>query len=63
VLVAVGPLATGYLEGAEGVSSIHVDTADEAADTVREIVEPGDVVLIKGSRAVGLEAVAAKLRS
>ena len=63
VLVAVGPLATGYLEGAEGVSSIYVDTADDAADAVRKIVEPGDVVLVKGSRAVGLEAVAAKLRS
>jgi UDP-N-acetylmuramoyl-tripeptide--D-alanyl-D-alanine ligase len=63
VLVAVGSLATGYLDGAEGVSSIHVDTADEAADAVREIVESGDVVLIKGSRTVGLEAVAAKLRA
>jgi UDP-N-acetylmuramoyl-tripeptide--D-alanyl-D-alanine ligase len=62
VLVAVGSLATGYLEGAEGIRSIHVDTADEAADALSELVEPGDVVLIKGSRAVGLEAVAAKLR-
>jgi len=25
---------------------------------VREIVEPGDCVLVKGSRAMGLEAVA-----
>jgi UDP-N-acetylmuramoyl-tripeptide--D-alanyl-D-alanine ligase len=60
VLVAVGPLATGYM--AEGVRSVHVDTADEAAEALSEILEPGDVVLVKGSRAVGLEAVAAKLR-
>jgi UDP-N-acetylmuramoyl-tripeptide--D-alanyl-D-alanine ligase len=62
VLVAVGELASGYLDGAEGPRAVHVDSADEAAEVLREIVEPGDVVLIKGSRAVGLEAVAAKLR-
>jgi UDP-N-acetylmuramoyl-tripeptide--D-alanyl-D-alanine ligase len=62
-LVAVGPLAAGYAETAEGVSSHLVDTAAEAADTLAELVRPGDVVLIKGSRSVGLEAIAAKLHS
>jgi UDP-N-acetylmuramoyl-tripeptide--D-alanyl-D-alanine ligase len=61
VLVAVGPLASGYM--VDGVRSVHVDTADEAAKALVEILEPGDVVLVKGSRAVGLEAVAAKLRA
>jgi UDP-N-acetylmuramoyl-tripeptide--D-alanyl-D-alanine ligase len=61
-LVAVGPLAVAYVETAEGVETRHVATADEAADALVRIVQPGDVVLIKGSRAVGLEAVAAKLR-
>ena len=37
------------------------DTAAEAADALAALLRPGDVVLVKGSRAVGLEAVAAKL--
>ena len=62
-LVAVGPLAAGYAETAEGVESHLVETAAEAADTLAALVRPGDVVLIKGSRSVGLEAIAAKLHS
>lgn len=55
-LVAVGELARGYGKGSRWFA-----TAEEAADAVKNIVQPGDVVLVKGSRAVGLEAVAAKL--
>lgn len=33
------------------------EDADEAAQRVPELLEPGDIVLIKGSRAVGLEVV------
>jgi UDP-N-acetylmuramoyl-tripeptide--D-alanyl-D-alanine ligase len=43
-----------------------VHTAADAADALRiavEIVEPGDAVLVKASRAVGLETVAAGLRA
>jgi UDP-N-acetylmuramyl pentapeptide synthase len=39
-----------------------VDTAAEAAALVRELVEPGDTVLIKASRGVGLEVVAEALQ-
>jgi UDP-N-acetylmuramoyl-tripeptide--D-alanyl-D-alanine ligase len=60
-LVAVGPLARGYAAGANGVVAHEVDSADEAAELLRSLLRPGDVVLVKGSRAVGLEAVAAKL--
>jgi UDP-N-acetylmuramoyl-tripeptide--D-alanyl-D-alanine ligase len=56
-LIAVGPLARGYVQ-----SSGHwVATVDEAVASLRELLLPGDVVLIKGSRAAGLEAIAAKL--
>ncbi len=61
-LIAVGPLAAGYVETAQGVASRRVATADEAVEALEGLLEPGDVVLVKGSRAVGLEAVAAKLR-
>ena len=35
--------------------------AKEAADVARGLVQPGDCVLVKGSRVVGLEVVAAAL--
>jgi UDP-N-acetylmuramoyl-tripeptide--D-alanyl-D-alanine ligase len=58
VLVAVGELARGYLEGARGVPVTRwAATADEGLAALREELRPGDAVLVKGSRAVGLEAV------
>ena len=36
----------------------HVDSADGAAPLLRGLLETGDVVLVKGSRAMGLERVA-----
>ena len=53
-VIAVGPLARDY--GGEWVT-----TADEAAALLRETLRPGDVVLVKGSRSVGLEVVAENL--
>jgi UDP-N-acetylmuramoyl-tripeptide--D-alanyl-D-alanine ligase len=58
-LVAVGPLAREYLEGARGVALTRsAPTLEEGLEAVREVVEPGDCVLVKGSRAMGLEAIA-----
>ncbi len=53
-VLGVGELARDY--GGELVRD-----AGEAATRVKEIVQPGDVVLVKGSRAVGLEVVAEAL--
>jgi len=50
-VIAVGELARAY--GGEWVA-----TADEAAERLRDRFRPGDVVLVKGSRSVGLERVA-----
>jgi UDP-N-acetylmuramoyl-tripeptide--D-alanyl-D-alanine ligase len=52
VVVGVGDLARGY-----GGADCAPDAA-AAARLVRDLVRPGDAVLVKGSRAVGLEAVA-----
>ena len=56
VLVPVGREALAYTEGFEG--EIHpVATAEEAGALLEELARPGDRVLIKGSRSVGLERV------
>jgi UDP-N-acetylmuramoyl-tripeptide--D-alanyl-D-alanine ligase len=58
-LLAVGELARGYLEG--GVRGRWVVNVHQALDELDEVVRPGDAVLVKASRAIGLEAVAAAL--
>jgi UDP-N-acetylmuramoyl-tripeptide--D-alanyl-D-alanine ligase len=59
VLVAVGPLARGYLEGARGIARTRwAPTVESGLAAVRSMLQPGDCVLVKGSRAMGLEVVA-----
>jgi UDP-N-acetylmuramoyl-tripeptide--D-alanyl-D-alanine ligase len=53
-VISVGELAQAY--GGEWVA-----TASEAAERLRGELRPGDVVLVKGSRSVGLEVVAENL--
>jgi UDP-N-acetylmuramoyl-tripeptide--D-alanyl-D-alanine ligase len=61
-LLAVGELAHGYVEGATGVPVTRwAAGADEAAEVAAELVQPGDCVLVKASRVVGLERVAEAL--
>jgi UDP-N-acetylmuramoyl-tripeptide--D-alanyl-D-alanine ligase len=56
LLVTVGPLAAAMTESFAGEAYAVAD-AGEAAAIVPELVEPGDVVLVKASRGVGLELV------
>jgi len=59
-LVTVGPLA--QLAGAAFPRAVvHVADAAAAAAATDELLQPGDTVLVKGSRGVGLEAVAEHL--
>lgn len=65
-LVVVGQAArpmhlAAQMEGSFGDESTFVADADEAVTLLREQVQPGDVVLVKASRAAGLERVAAAL--
>ncbi len=61
-LVAVGELARSYLDGATGVPVTRwVADASAAVQAADEVIEPGDCVLVKASRAVGLEVVAEAL--
>jgi UDP-N-acetylmuramoyl-tripeptide--D-alanyl-D-alanine ligase len=53
-VIGVGPLARDY-------GGRWVEDADAAATALERELRGGDVVLVKGSRSVGLEAIAAKL--
>ncbi|MEO3978871.1 UDP-N-acetylmuramoyl-tripeptide--D-alanyl-D-alanine ligase [Streptomyces sp. CAU 1734] len=66
-LVAVGGREASWLqlgaynEGSWGEESVHVSDARAAIDLLRSELRPGDVVLVKASRSVGLEQVAQAL--
>jgi UDP-N-acetylmuramoyl-tripeptide--D-alanyl-D-alanine ligase len=60
-LVAVGELAQHYVDEAQLGWSDWTYSSDVAVEKLKEDLEPGDVVLVKGSRAMGLEVVAEAL--
>lgn len=58
LLVAVGPRAASYPEGAHGVEAVTFADTDAAVKGVPALIAPGDVVLVKGSRGMAMERVA-----
>jgi UDP-N-acetylmuramoyl-tripeptide--D-alanyl-D-alanine ligase len=66
LLVTVGPLAARigatFADG-DGGEHRHAADARQAAALVPDLLEPGDTVLVKGSRGVGLEVVAQALEA
>jgi UDP-N-acetylmuramoyl-tripeptide--D-alanyl-D-alanine ligase len=62
VLITVGPLAQAMTDGYDGEAYPVADAA-EAASLALDLVQPGDIVLVKGSRGVGLELVCQALSS
>jgi UDP-N-acetylmuramoyl-tripeptide--D-alanyl-D-alanine ligase len=65
IVIAVGsgarPIADGARLAGGGTHVIEVDDADSASKAVADLVHAGDAVLVKASRAVGLERVAESL--
>ncbi|HEU4948321.1 MAG TPA: UDP-N-acetylmuramoyl-tripeptide--D-alanyl-D-alanine ligase [Kribbella sp.] len=62
VTEAARPVHLGAsLEGSWGNESAYVDSIEAALDLLRAELRPGDVVLVKASRAAGLERLAAAL--
>jgi UDP-N-acetylmuramoyl-tripeptide--D-alanyl-D-alanine ligase len=62
VLVTVGPLAAAMTDRFDG-DAYPVADADEAAALLPELLAPGDAVLVKASRGVGLEVVCRALEA
>ena len=67
-LIAVGEQARPVLDGARAEAGWHGDAiavpdAPAAVDVLRNLLRPGDVVLVKASHSAGLEHVAAGLLS
>jgi UDP-N-acetylmuramoyl-tripeptide--D-alanyl-D-alanine ligase len=58
LVVTVGDQALGYADGFDGETHA-VATPEEAGALLEELALPGDRVLVKGSRSVGLERVLA----
>jgi UDP-N-acetylmuramoyl-tripeptide--D-alanyl-D-alanine ligase len=58
LLIAVGSRAAFYAQGASGIPMVHFATVEDAVAGVAEHLQPGDAVLLKGSRSMALERVA-----
>ncbi|MFH1778518.1 MAG: UDP-N-acetylmuramoyl-tripeptide--D-alanyl-D-alanine ligase [Candidatus Omnitrophota bacterium] len=62
ILVGVGPLSRFILEGAQeegqgGLSLLHFENSTDAAKALKDILKAGDLVLVKGSRAIKMEEI------
>jgi UDP-N-acetylmuramyl pentapeptide synthase len=58
MLITVGEPALPYADGFDG-ETYAVPTPEEAGALLAELAQPGDRVLVKGSRSAGLERVLA----
>ena len=67
ILITVGPRAKFIAESAKlnGLPQNKIlifDTAIEAGEAVEELIKTGDLILVKASRAVGLEKVVEEIK-
>lgn len=67
IMIGVGERARSTIEGATAAgfpreSLFHVADANKAAEVLDELIEPGDLVLLKASRGIGLDRVIDRLK-
>jgi UDP-N-acetylmuramoyl-tripeptide--D-alanyl-D-alanine ligase len=67
LLITVGPRAHMIANEARACglapdAVIEVETNDEAIASLRQVVQPGDIVLVKGSRSMAMEEIVAALQ-
>jgi UDP-N-acetylmuramyl pentapeptide synthase len=66
-LIAIGQYAQDYADGyrtAGGADDVFVArTLEDGISAARNTARPGDCILVKGSRAVGLEVLSCELRA
>jgi UDP-N-acetylmuramoyl-tripeptide--D-alanyl-D-alanine ligase len=64
ILIAVGPLSKFMAEAAQkkGITVYTADNSQEAAERLSQIVQQGDLVLVKGSRGMKMEEVVKRLQ-
>lgn len=67
LLVTIGPLSRQMAEGAlqAGMDDRHIasfENSEKAADHVASLLEPGDLVLVKGSRGIRTEIIVQRLK-
>jgi UDP-N-acetylmuramoyl-tripeptide--D-alanyl-D-alanine ligase len=66
VLITAGPLSRHLAEEARrsGVGEVHsAENSAEAAEIALQVLKPGDIVLVKGSRGMKMETVIDRLRN
>ena len=68
VLIAVGPLAQGFIEGAgrsefPPAEMVFLETGEQALKWLRDYWEAGSLILIKGSRGMKMERIALGLKN
>lgn len=63
LLITVGPLAAAMTEAFPNGKAHQTQNAPEAASVAQEMLQPGDTVLVKASRGVGLELVCGALQT
>lgn len=57
VIIGYGELARGYVEWSEVMGKFYFDRMDVMKNELKNIIRPGDVILIKGSRAMRMEEI------
>ncbi len=68
ILVAVGPLSSHIKEGAVSAGMkkeqvYHFEDSGTAAQEIQSLIQEDDLILVKGSRGIGMEKVVEQLRS